>query len=113
MYSNRVRYAAVGAVVAAATAVTSSVGPVAQADSASASIASSVAPALSASIDPALAIGPLPQSLTSIASQMAASAAGGIAGALASRAIQRRSAASGLARTPQVSGDSQFDAPTS
>lgn len=112
MYSNRVRYTAVSAVVAAGVAVTSSVSPVALADSTPAGIASpAAAPVLSASIDPALAIGPLPQSLTDMASQMAASVAGGVSGAMAARALQRKSVSTGLAGVPRGSGDSQFDAP--
>jgi hypothetical protein len=66
---------------------------------------------LSASIDP-LVVGVQPNSLTDMASQMAASVAGGVSGALAARAIQRKSVSSGLAGAPQGSGDSQFDAPT-
>ena len=123
MFSNRVRYIAISAVIAAAVPLVGSVDHSTQGvavPARSASPAADVAPALSATIDPSIfgaAIRKTNGVGYDLAMQAINGAVGGVAGALAARAFQRRVNVNiggrPAASTPAPgSADSRFDAPT-
>ena len=123
MFSSRVRSIAISAVVVTAVAVISSVDHPSQGvavPARSESPAAEVAPALSATIDPSIfgaAIRKTNGVGYDLAMQAVNGAVGGVAGALAARAFQRRVNVNiggrPAASTPaQGSADSRFDAPT-